>query len=100
MAAARARRQTAASPRPAAPRRPRAVPAPRARPSGIRWDRVSRVGLLVVLVGILGLYVGPARSYWTTRGEAARNHAAVLQLKRENLRLRARAKALHDPAAL
>src|SRR6476646_1955117 len=30
---------------------------------GIRWDRVSRVAMLVVLLGILGLYVGPARSY-------------------------------------
>lgn len=69
-------------------------------PSRIRWDRLSRVALLAVLVGLLALYVGPARSFWTTRGEAAQKRAEVQQLQRENDRLRKRRNALRDPAAL
>jgi cell division protein FtsB len=100
MAAARARRHSDPR-RDAAPRRaPRGVPAPRSRASGIRWDRVGRVGLLVVLVMILGLYVGPARSYFATRSQAAQKGAAVQELKRENARLKARTKALRDPGEL
>jgi hypothetical protein len=100
MAAAHARRPADRTTRPAPRVRPRALPSPRSRASGIRWDRVSRVGLLVVLVGILGLYVGPARSYFATRGEAADKRATVQQLRHEQQRLKARVKALHDPAAL
>lgn len=101
MAAARARQPHHDPHRHAAPRRaPRVIAAPRTRASGIRWDRVSRVGLLVVLVVILGLYVGPARSYFATRTQAAEKHRAVVQLQRENTRLKARARALRDPSAL
>jgi cell division protein FtsB len=67
---------------------------------GIRWDRISRVALLVVLLGILFLYVGPARSYWSTVQEAKHRRAEVASLKRENDKLRARRAALGNPAAL
>jgi cell division protein FtsB len=69
-------------------------------PSRIRWDRLSRIAMLAVLVGLVGLYVGPARSYWTTRHEASQRRAAVEDLKRENAKLRARRVALKDPHAL
>ena len=67
---------------------------------GIRWDRVSRVALLVVLLGILALYVGPARSYWSTVREAKHRRAEVAQLKRENARLRAKRAALRSTSSL
>jgi cell division protein FtsB len=67
---------------------------------GIRWDRVSRVALLVVLLGLLFLYVGPARSYWSTVQEAKHRRAEVTRLKHENTKLRARRDALRNPAAL
>lgn len=89
-----------------APRRAPAAP-PKARPRalpggarGIRWDRVSRVALLVVLLGLLFLYVGPARSYWSTVQEAKHRRAEVTRLKHENTKLRARRDALRNPAAL
>ncbi|HEY8583375.1 MAG TPA: septum formation initiator family protein [Capillimicrobium sp.] len=66
----------------------------------IRWDRVGRVALLCVLVGIVALYVGPARSYFTTKSEAAEKHSEVLRLEEEHRRLLARKKALSDPATL
>lgn len=69
-------------------------------PGGIRWDRVARVSLLVVLLAILVSYVGPATEYlkaWrltgSTRGE-------VNDLRRDNDRLRARAKQLQDPRTI
>jgi len=71
-----------------------------ARAAGIRWDRVGRVALLVVLVGLLGLYVGPTRSYLGARQEAGQRTAEVAELRRENRRLRARREALADPQAL
>ena len=67
---------------------------------GIRWDRVSRVALLVVLLGMLFLYIGPARSYWSTVQEAKHRRADVARLKHENTKLRARRDALRNPAAL
>jgi cell division protein FtsB len=100
MAAARARQHPEPRRRPAPRRAPRGVPAPRTHASGIRWDRIGRLGLLIVLVMILGLYIGPARSYFATRSQAAEKRAAVAQLQRENARLKARAQALKDPAAL
>lgn len=66
----------------------------------IRWDRVGRVALLCVLLGIVALYVGPARSYFATTSEAAEKRAAVERLEREHARLVARRKALDDPATL
>ena len=66
----------------------------------IRCDRASRLGLLAVLVGILALYVGPARSYFSTVHEAKVRSAAVQKLKRENRRLRARSAALVSPGTL
>ena len=58
------------------------------------------MALLVVLVGILGLYVGPARSYWSTVQEAKQRRAEVTLLKRQNERLRARRAALRSTGAL
>ena len=95
-------RRDRASRRDAAPRR-----APRGRPrvlsggaAAIRWDRVSRVALLVVLLVLVYLYAGPARSYWDTMRQAKARRAEVAELKRENARLRARRDALRGPSAL
>ena len=82
---------------PAAARTPR-LPA-RPRPQ-IRWDRVGRIALLLVLVGVLALYVNPLRSWWNTRQESAARGQEVAELERENERLRARRNQLKDPRML
>jgi cell division protein FtsB len=91
-----------AAARPAAPRRaaahrrrrnPRRVP-------GIRWDRVGRVALLLVLGLLLLLYIRPASSYVSTWRESKQRHAEVNRLERENVKLRARRAALRDDDAL
>ena len=58
------------------------------------------MALLIVLLGMLFLYVGPARSYWSTVQEAKHRRAEVSRLKHENAKLRARRDALRNPAAL
>jgi cell division protein FtsB len=80
--------------------RPRVIGPTHPGARGIRWDRVSRVALLVVLLGMLFLYIGPARSYWSTVQEAKHRRADVARLKHENAKLRARRDALRNPAAL
>ncbi len=84
----------------------RAVP-PRSRPrlvtgggQRIRWDRVGRLAILVVFVVVALLYVGPASSFWSARGEAAHRRAQVEQQRKENAALRIRRDALKNGAAL
>ena len=66
----------------------------------IRWDRVSRIAILVVLVGVAALYVGPLTSFWSARGEAATRRAQVEQLRQENRELRVKREALSNGGAL
>lgn len=66
----------------------------------MRWDRLGRVALLVVLAGVVLLYVGPLRALWTTWHEARSYKGQVTQLTRQNRALRARAAALQQPQTL
>jgi cell division protein FtsB len=81
------------------PARRRRRSAPR-HSAGVRWDRVGRVTLLVVLAGVLLLYVGPAVSYVQTWRESKARQAELRTLQRENARLLARRRALHEPRSL
>jgi len=87
--------------------RPSTAPPPRQRPRvvvgggrAIRWDRVGRVALLVVLLGVVALYVGPSISFFHTYREAKARRGEVSALQAENKRLRARRTALKSPATL
>jgi cell division protein FtsB len=73
---------------------------PGRRPPAIRWDRLGRVALLLVLAGVIVLYVNPLRDWWTTVNEAEARRAEVQELQRENAKLRARKAELRDPRAL
>lgn len=76
---------------------------PAARPvfgAGVRWDRVGRVALLIVLGGILLLYAGPVHSYWQTWRESKVRRAELHRLQAEHDRLLARRRALREPASL
>jgi cell division protein FtsB len=68
--------------------------------AGVRWDRVGRVALLVVVGGVLLLYAGPARSYWQTWRESKAKHAEVRRLEAEHARLLERRRELREPASL
>jgi cell division protein FtsB len=78
---------------------------PRARPADpwwlrVRWDRIGRVSLLCVLVGIVLLYIGPAASWLRTWGEAKHQRHEVARLQKQHRELVARQKALKDPRTL
>jgi cell division protein FtsB len=65
--------------------------------AGVRWDRVGRVALLLVLVGVLALYVRPTLSWIGAWQESKDRRAEVQRLAEENRRLKARRAALRDP---
>jgi cell division protein FtsB len=66
----------------------------------IRWDRLGRWALIVVLAFVVYLYIGPAARWVSTYREAGRKRAEVAALKAENRRLRERRNELRDPEAL
>ena len=66
-------------------------------PATIRWDRLSRYGLLAVLASLMLLYVNPLRSYVSTWQESHRRAADVSALERENQRAAAHAARAEEP---
>lgn len=79
--------------------RPTGRPTTRAA-AGVRWDRLGRVALLLVIAGVLGLYIGPLHSLWTTWHQARAAQAQSAALLGQNRQLRARHAALAQPATI
>jgi cell division protein FtsB len=75
------------------------VPATRRR-SGIRWDRLGRVALLITLVVIVLSYLAPARHWLQQSGTADRQKQELSELSGERTKLQRRLRALRDPGAL
>ena len=70
------------------------------RRAGIRWDRVGRIALLVVLLAILYLYVSPVQQWFDQRETAAAHRDELKKLELEHERLESRARTLRDPNSL
>jgi cell division protein FtsB len=70
------------------------------RAATVRWDRVGRVALLLLLGVVLLLYVNPAINYFQTWQNSNAKNDEVKRLQQENKRLRARKQALKQPATL
>jgi cell division protein FtsB len=89
-----------------APRRqPRRPPRPRRvtlRSSvvRVRWERMGRIALLIVLVAVVGVIAEHALSYVSTRAQNEREQATVQQLQRAHRSLEAQARALNDPTTI
>ena len=66
---------------------------------GIRWDRLTRLGLLVALLLVLLSYVGPATNYWESWHLNRETRADVQTLREDNARLRERARDARPAAA-
>jgi hypothetical protein len=82
--------------RSAAARRPR----PRPSPPRVRWDRLGRIGLLVVLSLVAGLYVTHILSLIGAKQRSDREMAVVRSLIRANSRLEAERRSLNSPATI
>ena len=76
--------------------------APRApvRRAGIRWDRVGRIALFIVLLAILYLYISPIQNWFEQRETAATHREQVRELEAEHKRLKQRARILRNPNSL
>jgi cell division protein FtsB len=92
-------------------RQPRTTPGrpPRAKPHKValrspklrvRWERVGRYGLVVVLMIVVGLYVEHTLSYFSTRSQSNQQQAIVNQLTRQNRGLAQQLRLLNDPATI
>jgi cell division protein FtsB len=66
----------------------------------VRWDRIGRTALLIVLAVVAGLYVQHIVEFFVTRANAGTQHALVRRLVRENASLRAQSAALQQPATI
>ena len=66
----------------------------------VRWDRVGRVALVVVLIVVAGLYVQHAVAYFAARAEADQQLAIVQRLRQENGALMQQQRSLGDPATI
>lgn len=93
--------RTAPPPRRSIPARSaRAVRQVEGATAGIRWDRVGRVALLLLLAGVLALYVRPGIAYFGAWQESKDRRADIIRLEQENRRLQARRAALRDPQVI
>jgi cell division protein FtsB len=66
----------------------------------VRWDRVARTSLLVVLTIVLGLYIRQAISYLTVRSQADQQLAIVHQLATSNRALARQQQSLSQPSTI
>lgn len=86
-------------PRPRTQARPRRVASggPRVR---VRWDRIGRVGLLIVLAVVAGLYVQDAIAFFSTHAQAEQQLSVVRHLVEANKGLERQQQALNNPATI
>ena len=81
----------------------RARPGPRRsgrNPSRIRWDRLGRVALVLVLLAILASYVNPIVDFVDAWSDSRTERAQLSQLQEQNRELRARAAAVDGSDAV
>lgn len=79
-------------------------PAPRPRTGGspasrVRWDKVGRVVLVLVLFAVLASYVSPALNFLDAWRDSRSEYANLAALRQENAKLRERIVALGGPDA-
>ncbi len=96
-AGAAVRTRRAPSRRPSARRR---RPAARRGQSRVRWDRVGRVALTLVLAAVLFSYLSPALDFFHTYRGVTQSKAELRSLQHENDSLHRQVQAADDPAVL
>jgi cell division protein FtsB len=68
--------------------------------SRIRWDRVGRWALICVFALVIYLYIGPARTWVGTYGEAKRKRDEVATLRERHEQLREEQRRLERQGAV
>jgi cell division protein FtsB len=75
-------------------------PAARSGPSRIKWDRVGRVALTLVLVAVLYSYLGPSINFVQTYTGTSAAKAKLHDLLKENRQLHDRIQSSEDPLVI
>jgi len=79
-------------------RRPR--PAARSGPSRIKWDRVGRIALVLVLFAVAYSYLNPAIDLFKTYQSTTAAKAEFHELLKENKRLHREIQSADEPAVV
>jgi cell division protein FtsB len=66
----------------------------------VRWDKVGRVLLLVVLAVVMGLYLQQGLALLSVHGQADQQRAIVEGLISQNKQLERKQTQLNDPATI
>lgn len=69
-------------------------------PSRVRWDRVGRVALVLVLFGVLVSYLNPVVSLVDSWRDSKLGEQRLAELKHQNEGLRERVRRASSPATL
>jgi cell division protein FtsB len=72
----------------------------KAGPSRIRWDRLGRIVLVLVLFGVLVSYLNPVVNLLQAWQGSKASEAELAQLKRERVELTERVREVSSPATL
>ncbi len=89
-------RGTSAKRRPA----PRRKPAARSGASRIKWDRVGRIALVLVLAAVLYSYFNPAIDFVKTYTATTAAKVKLHELLRENRKLHSAVQSADDPLVI
>jgi cell division protein FtsB len=66
----------------------------------VRWDRLGRVGLLIVFAVVAALYIQQGLTLLSTHSQAAQQLAIVHRLAHDNRALESQQRSLKDPATI
>jgi cell division protein FtsB len=69
-------------------------------PSRIRWDRLGRIALVLVLFGVMVSYLNPMVNLLQAWQGSKSSEAELAELKRERVELSNRLREVSSPAAL
>jgi cell division protein FtsB len=79
---------------------PRRRPSPRRGTSRIKWDRIGRIALVVVLFAVGYSYLNPAIDFVKTYTATTAAKAQLHELQHENTRLHEQVKSADDPIVI
>jgi cell division protein FtsB len=91
------------APRPAPRRRPAARkrrPAARSGASRVKWDRIGRIALVIVLAAVLYSYLNPAIDFVKTYTATTAAKAQLHELQHEDAKLHEMIKSADDPIVI
>jgi cell division protein FtsB len=88
---------------PASRRRPAAHkrrPAARSGASRVKWDRIGRIALVVVLAAVMYSYLNPAIDFFKTYTATTAAKAKLHELQHESTKLHEQVKSADDPTVI